>query len=82
MGPFGYNLFYWKLKIENTVAKLFLNVWIVSWTVREQCTYLLHNESMWSYCLFALKKKRKMQKMQMWAQKCESKYILYLQYFQ
>ena len=30
-GPFGYNLFLLKLKTENTVAKLFLNVWIVPW---------------------------------------------------
>ena len=38
-GPFGYNLFLLKLKIENTVANFFFNVWIVpwdSWTVREQ----------------------------------------------
>ena len=62
--------FYWKLKIENTVAKLFLNMWIVSWTVHEQCTCLLHNESMWSYCSFTLKKKEKCKKC-----KCEPKNV-------
>ena len=28
---FGYNLFCWKLKTENTIVKQFLNVWIVLW---------------------------------------------------
>ena len=69
--------FYWKLKIENTVAKLFLNMWIVSWTVHLSSAQWIHVKLLFIHT----KKKRKMQKMQMWAQKCESKYTLYLQYF-
>ena len=82
MSPFGYNLFL--LKTENwkhrskIIFKYVNSVMNSAWTVHLSSAQWIHMKLLFIHT----KKKRKMQKMQMWAQKCESKYTLYLQYFQ